>query len=73
MSEKRSLGEQIAAIGKAEKVLSGAERATSYPERERLYLLECLKASSATLIWLRDNEAAIREALREKAKGAARA
>ena len=68
MTAKRSIGEQISAVQKAAQFMSGAARASSLPERERDYLVECVNRALETLIWVRDREEQIREAVHELTK-----
>lgn len=61
---KVKIGEQIAAVRKAAKIVAGYEKPPMLA-RERDYLFACLMRSAEALEWLQANETAIREATRK--------
>jgi hypothetical protein len=59
MTRKIKLGEQLAAVGIARRILTGCEKAPS-AEKQRTYLADCLDATEDLLRLARDNEPAFR-------------
>jgi hypothetical protein len=55
VTQKIKLGEQIAAIGVARRVLTGIEKAPAQ-ERQRRYIADCLDATETILSIMRGHE-----------------